>query len=49
MSICEFFPEVTNCVECEYFDIVETDTDFKVVCLKYEEKSNGRTEESDIR
>ena len=48
MSMCEFFPEVTNCVECEYFDIVETDTDFKPVCLKYEEKINGRTEDTDI-
>lgn len=48
MNMCEFFPEITNCVESEYFDIIETDTDFKVVCLKYQEEQNGRTKDTDI-
>ena len=45
---CKFCPEITNCVNCDYFDIAETDTDYKVVCLKYEEKSDGRTKDSNI-
>ena len=46
---CKFRPEITNCVDCKYFDVVETDADFKVVCLKYEEESNERTKDPDIR
>lgn len=45
MNNCKFYPEITNCVDCNYFDVVETDTDFKVVCLKYEEESNERTKD----
>ena len=49
MNVCEFFPEITNCVDCNNFDVLETDTDFKVVCLKREEESDGRTKDSNIR
>ncbi len=45
MNNCKYYPEITNCVDCDYFDIVETDTNFKVVCLKYEEESNERTKD----
>ena len=45
MNNCKFYPEITNCVDCDYFDVVETDTNFKVVCLKYEEESNERTKD----
>lgn len=48
MNKCKFCPEITNCVECEHFDIMETDTDFKVVCLKYKEESDGRTKDSNV-
>lgn len=49
MNYCKFYPEITNCVDCDYFNVLETDTDFKVVCLKYEEESDGRTKDTNIR
>ena len=45
MNYCKFYPEITNCVDCDCFEVVETDTDFKVICQKYEEETNGRTED----
>lgn len=45
MNYCKFYPETTNCVDCNYFNVVETDTDFKVVCLKHEEESNEQTKD----
>ena len=45
MNYCKFYPEITNCVDFTYFDVVETDTDLKVVCLKYEEESNEQTKD----
>ena len=49
MNNCKFYPEVTNCVDCKYFDIIETDMDFKVIYQKYEGESNGRTKDTNIR
>lgn len=48
MSMREFFPEITNCVNCEYFDLREIDngfSDFEPVCLKREEEKTKRIEE----
>lgn len=33
---CEYFPEITNCVECEYFCEVETDYDIVTKCEMYD-------------
>lgn len=33
---CEYFPEITNCVECEYFREVETDYDIVTKCGMYD-------------
>ena len=46
--MCEFFPEITNCVNCEYFDLRETNScfsDVEPVCLKREEEKTKRIEE----
>ena len=46
--MCEFFPEITNCVNCEYFDLREANScfsDFEPVCLKREEEKAKRIEE----
>jgi hypothetical protein len=46
--MCEFFPEITNCVDCEYFDLREINScfsDFEPVCLKREEEKTKRIEE----
>ena len=48
MNKCEYFPEITNCVNCEYFDLRETNScfsDFEPVCLKREEDKTKRIEE----
>ena len=45
--MCEFFPEITNCVDCEYFDLREINScfsDFEPVCLKREEEKTKRIE-----
>ena len=48
MNYCKFYPEIMNCVDCDYFEVVETDMDFKVICQKYEGESNGRIKDQDI-
>ena len=48
MNMCEFFPEITNCVNCEYFDLREINSgfsDYEPICLKREEEKTNRIEE----
>lgn len=48
MNKCEYFPEITNCVKCKYFDLREYDngfSDYESVCLKREEEKTKRIEE----
>lgn len=48
MNKCKYFPEITNCSKCEYFDLKEIDngfSDYEPVCLKREEEKTKRIEE----